>query len=153
MANVKKWLRGAAFVSGALVVVGMTSLNGVLWTAAAIDAASATLTVAPQTAPAGDTVTFSGSLATTGTPSCPAGEPVTLTSSAALFPGDGFGPNASRSGTTGSFSVTYVVPTTTPAGTYVVGIRCGGGDVGITASLTVTSGAAVAVPGQPSLTG
>jgi hypothetical protein len=153
MVRKKVRLGGATRAATAVLVVAAATLIGAVWMAAPIDAANATLSVAPATAPAGGTVTFSGSLSTTGTPSCAAGDPVTLTSSAALFPGDGFGPNAQRSGTTGSFSVTYHIPTTTPTGTYVVGMRCGGGDVGITTRLTVTAGAASPVPGQPGLTG
>ena len=146
-------LLGTTRAMRALMLAGAVSLIAAVWMAAPIDAANATLTVAPASGPAGGVVTFSGSLATTGTPSCAAGDPVTLTSTAAFFPGDGFGPSATRAGATGAFSVTYHVPSTTPAGTYVVGMRCGGGDVGVTTSLTVTVGAASPVAGQPGLTG
>src|SRR4029079_9918342 len=33
----------------------------------------------------------------------------------------------------------YTVPTSPPAGSYDVGLRCGGGNVGVAASLTVTA--------------
>ena len=49
----------------------------------------------------------------------------------------------------GSFSVVYRVPSTTPAATYVITLRCGGGNVGVSTNLIVTS----AVTAQPNLTG
>lgn len=139
------WARvgGVALVAAALFVVAM---------AGPVSAAGSTITVSPSTVPAGASTTISGSIPTTGTASCPADEPVTFTSSQALFPQGGFGPTATRS-TTGSFTVTYVVPRSTPAGTYAIGMRCGGGDVGVSASLTVISASARPVPGQPGFTG
>ena len=38
-----------------------------------------------------------------------------------------------------SDGATVTVPTSTPAGSYDVGLRCGGGNVGVGASLTVTA--------------
>jgi hypothetical protein len=73
---------------------------------------------------------------------------VTIVSTASLFPPDGFGPSATRDAS-GAFSVSYRVPSTTAAGTYDIGLRCGGGNVGVTASLIVTN----AVTAQPNLTG
>ena len=60
----------------------------------------------------------------------------TVTSEAALFPPDGFGPSAPRD-SSGQFALDYTVPTSTAPGTYLVGLRCGGGNVGVAASLTV----------------
>ena len=59
-----------------------------------------------------------------------------MTSDAALFPPDGFGPTATRD-SDGSFAIDYTVPTSTTPGTYPVGLRCGDGNVGVEASLTV----------------
>jgi hypothetical protein len=59
-----------------------------------------------------------------------------VTSEAALFPPDGFGPTATRD-SDGSFAIDYTVPASTTPGTYTVGLRCGGGNVGVGASLTV----------------
>jgi hypothetical protein len=83
-------------------------------------------------------VSFSGVVPTSGTPSCSPG-PVTLTSVAALFPPDGFGPQATRSAS-GAFQVNFHVGAATPPGTYSIGVRCGGGNVGISTTLRVTGG-------------
>jgi len=128
------------------------ALAGLVAAATPVAAAGSTISVSPSTVAAGGTVTISGSIPTTGTGSCPAGDGATLTSTEALFPQGGFGPTAPRS-STGTFSVTYTVPTSSPAGSYSIGMRCGGGNVGVTATLTVTSGSAQSVPGQPGFTG
>ncbi len=114
-------------------------------------AAAASITVSPTTAVAGATVTITGSIPTTGTPSCDASEPVTLVSSTGLFPQGGFGPTAARDAS-GAFKIAYTVPTSTPAGSYDIGMRCGGGLVGVSAALQVTA-AAPAVRVEPRLTG
>jgi hypothetical protein len=67
---------------------------------------------------------------------CPASDSATVTSEASLFPPDGFGPSATRD-SNGDFALDYTVPTSTAPGTYSVGLRCGGGNVGVAASLTV----------------
>jgi hypothetical protein len=100
-------------------------------------AAEADISVSPSTVRSGDPVVISGLVPTSGQPSCPASDTVILTSVAALFPPDGFGPHTSRS-TTGAFRTIYTVPTSTPPGTYRIGLRCGGGNVGVGASLRVT---------------
>jgi hypothetical protein len=96
--------------------------------------ANASISVSPSTVSAGGTVHFSGSIPVK---KCPASDGATVTAEAALFPPDGFGPTAPRD-SNGRFAVDYTVPTSTPAGTYTVGLRCGGGNVGVGASLTVT---------------
>jgi hypothetical protein len=101
-------------------------------------AAAASITVSPSSAAPGTSVTVSGNIPVSGTASCAAGDPAQLTSSDGLFPPDGFGPQAQRDAS-GNFSVQYTIPASTPAGSYSIGLRCGGGNVGITASLTVTS--------------
>ena len=133
----------------AALATALIALGGA---AVPVGAAGSTITVSPSTVPAGGTVTISGSVPTTGTGSCAPGDGVTLVSAAAFFPGDGFGPTVPRTAT-GSFSTTYVVPTSTPPGAYQVGMRCGGGNVGVLARVTVTSGPAGAVSGQPGFTG
>ena len=136
-----------------LVGVGLAlALPGVVATAAPVAAAGSTISVSPSTVAAGGAVTISGSIPTSGAGSCVAGEGVTLTSTQALFPQGGFGPTAPRSAS-GSFSVPYQVPTSTPAATYSIGMRCGGGNVGISATLVVTVATAQPVPGQPGFTG
>lgn len=132
----------------AAVVVSATGIG----LAASPAAAAAAISVTPSTAAPGGTVTISGSIPTTGTPSCAPGDSVTVTSLAALFPPDGFGPQAPR-GASGSFQLSYTIPSSTPAGSYTVGMRCGGGNVGVSATLTVLSGAPSAGLGGASRAG
>lgn len=96
--------------------------------------ASASISVSPSAAPAGSTVHISGSIPVK---KCPASDGATITSDAALFPPDGFGPTATRD-SQGAFAVDYTVPASTPPGNYTLGLRCGGGNVGVSATLTVT---------------
>jgi hypothetical protein len=114
--------------------------------------AAASISVAPATSPAGKAVVFSGSVPTTGTAACPSGDPVTIVATDALFPGGGVGPQVQRDAS-GNFSVSYTIPTSTPAGSYSVGMRCGGGNVGVTTTLTVepasVSGATATPTGMP----
>ncbi len=93
--------------------------------------------VSPASAAAGDRVTVSGTVGLTGAKACPSSDAVRLTSTAALFPPDGSGPQATRDAT-GHFSVDYTIPTGTAPGAYSVGVRCGGGNVGVSAALQVT---------------
>ncbi len=111
-------------------------------------AAGPSVSVSPSMVARGATVTFSGVVPTTGAEACAPADAVTVISSAALFPGDGFGPSATRDAS-GNFSVVYRVPGTTPAATYAITLRCGGGNVGVSTNLIVTS----AVTAQPNLTG
>lgn len=99
-------------------------------------AATATITVSPATVPVGGVITISGVVPTSGSTLCPPG-PATIVATTALFPQGGFGPQAARD-SAGAFSVTYQVPTSTPPGTYALGLRCGGGNVGVSTNLTVT---------------
>jgi hypothetical protein len=95
------------------------------------------ITVSPSTAAQGDTVTISGNVPITGSTSCASGDLVRLTSITDLFPPDGFGPQVPRDAD-GNFDTTYAIPTDTPPGTYGIGMRCGGGNVGISATLQAT---------------
>jgi hypothetical protein len=97
--------------------------------------ANGTIGVTPSTVLEGGTVHISGKIPVK---KCPASDGATVTSTAALFPPDGFGPTATRD-SQGAFAVDYTVPTSTPAGNYDVGLRCGGGNVGISATLKVTA--------------
>jgi alpha-L-fucosidase len=120
----------------AMAATGGFCLGALLWAAPALAAGS--IAVSPSTVPAGGTVTISGSVPTTGSASCAPGDAAMITSVAALFPPDGFGPQAARD-TQGGFSVSYTVPASTPPGTYALGVRCGGGNVGVSTDLTVTA--------------
>ena len=119
-----------AIAAAAVVVVAL------LAQASVADAQSA-ISVSPSSAPQGGTITISGNVPVSGNAPCAAGDAAQLTSSSDLFPPDGFGPQAARDAT-GNFQTQYVIPATTPAGNYSIGVRCGGGNVGITASLQVT---------------
>lgn len=103
-------------------------------------AAAAGVSVAPSTASPGGAVVISGSIPTMGAGSCPTGDGATIISLAALFPPDGFGPQVPRDAS-GAFRVTYTVPSSTRAGSYTVGVRCGGANVGVGATLNVITGA------------
>jgi len=112
------------------------------------------ITVSPSTVAQGGTVTISGNVPVTGDRSCLSGDLVRLTSTADLFAPDGFGPEVPRDAN-GNFETTYTVLTGTPPGTYRIGMRCGGGNIGISATLQVIQSAAPATPvlAPPSLTG
>jgi hypothetical protein len=108
------------------------------------------ITVSPSTAAQGDTVTISGNAS-----GCSAeGNEVRLSSTPDLFPPDGFGPLVPLDGN-GDFETTYTIPADTPPGTYSIGMRCGGGNLGVRATLQVTGAAQppTPVPAQPSFTG
>lgn len=107
--------------------------------------------VSPATAAQGDTVTISGNHPIAG--DCAPGD-ARLTSTAELFPPDGFGPLV-PSDASGNFTMTYTIPTSTPPGTYSIGMRCGGSNIGVSATLQVTPRAlpAAPVPAEPSFTG
>jgi hypothetical protein len=109
------------------------------------------ITTSPASAARGQAVTISGVVPTSGGASCPAGDAAQLTSSAALFPPDGFGPQAARDAT-GHFLVNFTIPATTPPGSYTIGVRCGGGNTGIAIGLQVTATAATTTTSTTSTT-
>lgn len=117
------------FVVGLAVALAMAAVLA----AAPAYGASASITVSPSTVAAGNSVHISGSIPVK---KCPASDSATVTSEASLFPPDGFGPSATRD-SNGDFALDYTVPASTAPGTYSVGLRCGGGNVGVSASLTV----------------
>jgi len=97
--------------------------------------ADPSISVSPSVVPAGGTVRITGSVPFQG---CPQPDFVRVVGLDTLFPPDGFGPTATRD-SHGAFALTYTVPTSTPAGTYHIGARCGGGNIGVVAMLTVTA--------------
>jgi len=99
--------------------------------------AASSITVSPSSARPGSTVTISGTVPVGGPASCASGDPAQLTSTADLFPPDGLGPQTARDAN-GNFHTTYTIPSTARPGTYSIGVRCGGGTVGISATLQVT---------------
>jgi len=94
--------------------------------------ANGSIYVSPSDVPAGGTVRISGSV---DPQECPTSTPAIPVSTDELFPGS-FGPATARN-SQGAFALDYTVPTSTPAGSYQIGLRCGGGNVGVTASLQV----------------
>jgi hypothetical protein len=98
--------------------------------------AQASLTVRPLRVHPGGLVRFTGLIPTSGPRACPAENQAILTSTAELFPPDGFGPAATRD-RHGRFTLRYAVPPSVPPGTYSIGLRCGGGNVGVAATLRV----------------
>jgi hypothetical protein len=129
--------RSIAFAAALLASVLMApSAPATAGPATAIAQAHARLSVRPDTVHPGDTVVVAGRVPVRGAQACPAGDPAILTSTAALFPPDGIGPLAPR-GPSGKFKFEYVVQSSTPPGTYLIGVRCGGGNVGVSTTLRV----------------
>lgn len=96
------------------------------------------IAVAPTSVQPGASVTISGVVPVAGTVFCPSGTATQLTSTSALFPPDGLGPKVARDAG-GKFSTTYTVPTTAALGSYSIGVRCGGGNVGVEANVQVAT--------------
>jgi hypothetical protein len=96
--------------------------------------ANASIDVSPSTVQAGVAVHISGSVSVTA---CPTQDQATVTGDSELFPPDGFGPSVDRN-SHGDFALDYTVPSSTPAGVYRIGLRCGGGNTGVSTQLTVT---------------
>jgi hypothetical protein len=94
------------------------------------------ITVSPSTADPGDQVTISGYVPMTGPHSCDGGDSPRLTSTSGLFPPDGFGPAVPQDAS-GNFQMTLTILTETPSGSYRIGLRCGGGNVGVSSTLQV----------------
>jgi hypothetical protein len=127
----------------ALVMAVM--LGSAMWFAAPVGAAPATsLHVSPTSQAAGGSVQVSGT--------CEANTSGFALSQAFLhdathdFAGVGAAPF--QTDAAGSFSVTAAIPANIAAGSYDVTARCGGGNLGLTATLIVTaaSGAPTGVP-------
>ena len=95
--------------------------------------ANGSISVSPSVVAAGGTVHISGSVSIQG---CPQSDSAIITGIDVLLPPDGVGPSVARDAE-GAFAVDYAVPSSTPPGTYQIGVRCGGGNVGVSASLTV----------------
>ena len=92
--------------------------------------AGGSLTAGPASVPRGGSVTFTG----TG---CGPSARVFLISS--LFPGHAYGVGAiaTTARANGSFRSAYRIPRTRKRGTYVVTVRCGGGNLGVAVTIHV----------------
>lgn len=114
----------------------------VLWLATPAAAAAPSLHVTPNSVAAG------GSVQVTGT--CEANTTGSAISQAFLHDSThdfaGVGAVAFHTDATGAFSVSAQVPGSIAAASYPVTARCGGGNLGISATLTVTAAAGPAAP-------
>ena len=134
-------VRAAAAAVLAVAAAVLTIAAGAFAPAAAA-APTATLHVSPSTQAAGGSVQVSGT--------CEANSSGYAISHAFLHDAGhdfaGVGAVSFSTDASGSFSVTAQIPAGTAPGSYEVSARCGGGNLGITATLTITSGTPTAVP-------
>jgi hypothetical protein len=112
-------------------------LNAAAAVLLAVTAASPAIHVSPHTVKAGQRVVVSGNAS-----GCPSGDAVTLLSKAFSHRHDFAGVPAvyARVKSNGHFGHSVKIPATTPAGSYTITGRCGGGNLGVTARLRVTRG-------------
>jgi hypothetical protein len=112
---------------------------GMLAPAAPASAApAATLRVSPSSVTAGDTVVVSGSVGPSPAGSACASSLMLLSN--AFVPTDEFAGVPALTAAVkpdGTFTTTTRIPRSTPAGTYTVSGRCGGGNIGVVATLEV----------------
>jgi pyruvate/2-oxoglutarate dehydrogenase complex dihydrolipoamide acyltransferase (E2) component len=101
-----------------------------------------TLRVSPRSVTAGDTVTVSGWLPPAPGSECATG--ITLLSRAFVHTDDFAGVPAVHAAVKpdGTFSATTRIPRSRAAGTYTISGRCGGGNIGASATLVVRAAAA-----------
>ena len=99
---------------------------------------AATMTASPSSVTAGDSVTVAGSAA----PGCSNGAQVTLLSRAFAGQGEFAGVPAVTAtvDANSNFSRRVVISSSVSPGTYSITGRCGGGNLGVQATLTVTAG-------------
>jgi hypothetical protein len=102
---------------------------------------AATINVSPSSVAVGGQVTVSGDVLANGQPGCEVPGDVTLISPAFDGLGEfaGVGAITAPADASGNFSVTATLPATTGPGTYEITGRCGGGNVGVSASLEVVT--------------
>ena len=131
------------------LLFGIVSVSLLLWAA---PAAAATITVSPSSVAAGGQVTVSGDVLANGQPGCTVPGQVTLISPAFVGLGEFAGTPATtaQADAAGSFSTTVTLSPSVNPGTYDISGRCGGGNLGVSATLTVVP-APVSI--QPKLTG
>jgi len=102
-------------------------------------AVAATIDVNPPTVDTGGQVIVSGDVLADGTPGCTVPGDVTLISDAFVGLGEfaGTGATTATADASGSFTTTVTLSPDVAPGTYTVTGRCGGGNLGVSASLTV----------------
>ena len=118
----------------------LTGLVVLIVGATALPAAAVALDATPSSVAVGGTVTISGDVLVNGTPSCQLPGPVTVISH--VFDGlgefAGVGAVFVNVDSTGHYSQAVTLKTSVPAGTYQVTARCGGGNLGILRTITVS---------------
>ena len=122
---------GGALVAAA-IVLGIT-----IGTPASVSAAS--INVSPGTVAPGGNVRLSGDVLAGGTPGCEVPATVTLISDAfaGLEEFAGVGAVNLPVDATGHFDSTVTLTASVAAGTYTISGRCGGGNLGVTATIVV----------------
>ena len=101
---------------------------------------AATITVSPTVVATSGTVTVSGDVLVNGTRGCAVGDDVTLISNAFTGLGEfaGMGAVTVPVDASGHFSSKVTLQPGVAPGTYTISGRCGGGNLGVEATLTVT---------------
>jgi len=128
-------------------VAGLT-LGLMLGLASSTTASAASINVTPGTVPVGGTVTVSGDVLNGGNPDNPGRRPacqlpgtVTLISGACAGQGSFMNMDVeTTAGTDGRFSVQATILSGVRPDTYEITGRCGGGNLGVSATLVVTAG-------------
>jgi hypothetical protein len=100
---------------------------------------AASINVAPTTVAPGGNVRLTGDVLADGTPGCDVSGGVTLISDAFVGLGEFAGVGAVNLpvDATGHFDTTVTLSASVTAGTYSIGGRCGGGNLGVSANLVV----------------
>ena len=130
--------------------VALAATAGLLAFAAA-PASAASIHVSPSNVAPGGTFQLSGDvLAPDGTPGCDVPGTVTVISDVFVGLGEFAGTGAVEVpvDATGHYSIGLKLDVSAPIGTHTITARCGGGNLGVEASITVTK-LAVTGPGQP----
>jgi hypothetical protein len=100
---------------------------------------AASINVSPNTVVPGDNVRLSGDILVGGTPGCDVSGGVTLISEAFAGLGEFAGVGAVNLAVdaTGHFDTTVTLSASVAAGTYAISGRCGGGNLGVSATIVV----------------
>ncbi len=121
----------AALVAAAVVFATIAGTPGLV--------SAASINVSPNTVVPGASVRLSGDVLAGGTPGCDVSGGVTLISDAfaGLDEFAGVGAVNLPVDATGHFDTTVALPTSVAVGTYTISGRCGGGNLGVSATLVV----------------
>lgn len=116
------------------------AIVGAMLVATAAPAAAASLLVSPTAVPTAGTVTVSGDVLVNGQRGCAVGDDVTVISNAFVGYSEFAGMGAVQIPTdaSGHFSMQVTLKSSVAPGVYEITARCGGGNLGVSATLTVT---------------